>query len=200
MTNSTKQLGHFYKACKLLKTAPRNKADFYARWQNLEFGNRLRSWPDLHSLLKDDYGAPVSIRSRIPDDKKCQYLVPQDQIESKLLEMKLPPELAAFNESAPDDDIVGQGELLHAHLPRQSYYLFWSYDKLPMRKALLNGKEYNGLTALGMLKAYCNPNGYEMLMELLDLYPDGVIEFGVYRRHLGVMGGNNTLIWEVRAY
>ncbi len=181
---------------------PKTKDEFYAGWMSLRFGNRIRMWGNLEELLADDYQGTVTVRTKVAGGE-CHYGVPGNMVESLLTGMirgGLKAEDFSFNESAPDNDLLIQGELCH-DTQLGGYCLFSSTDKLPMRKALAaSGTQYRGLQALGRLKHYCNTRGYEMLMELLDLYPEAVIEFGAYGHKLGVLPHNNVITWEVREY
>jgi hypothetical protein len=175
-----------------MNNAPTNKADFYRRWQALEFGNRVRMWAGQADLAASGYAGTVSARSKVPGGK-CVYGVPADLAASS-------PQFAAmtFNETAPDDLLLVQGEFMHDGL--RGYGLYCSADRLPMRKALAaSGVQHWGLAALGRVKHYADAKGYDMLMELLDLYPEAVIEFGCYARTLGELPCN-TVVWEVRNY
>lgn len=182
---------------------PTTKADFYRRWQAMEFGNRIRMWPDLSSLLADGYRGKVTVRSKVPGGF-CQYGVQFIDVERVVRYLACISHLGegdfAMNESAPDALLLWQGELLH-HGPLGGYYIYGSPARLPMRQALKeSGTEHRGLAALGRLKAYCNANGYDMLMELLDLYPDAVVEFSAYGKNVGVLPNNNVIVWELREY
>lgn len=173
---------------------PRNKAEFYQGWKALRFGNRVRMWAGQEELAASDYGGTVSARSTVAGGL-CVYGVPAEVATSSLVYAGM-----AFNESAPDAHLLLQGELCHDSR-LGGYYLFASAEKLPMRKALASsGQHHRGLGALLLLRAVCNPKGFDMLMELLDLYPDAVIEFGAYSRNLGEIPGHNTVVWEVREY
>jgi hypothetical protein len=174
--------------------APTTKQDFYRRWKNLEFGNRIRMFDTQQDLRESGYTGLVSARSKgIAGGGRTAYGIKafDAAFERYYADM-------TFNESAPDDVLLFQGELMHG-CP-EGYYLFGSTTKLPMRQAMLQGVQYHGVRALGLLKYYCWPASYDMLMELLDKYPDAVIEFGAYGKELGELPGHNVVIWEMRNY
>jgi hypothetical protein len=185
--------------------APRTKAEFYRRYREGEFGNSLRSWATLGELRDSRYSGTVTARNRTPG-KKCLYGVPAGIIHVALLNNGLRPEDCSFNESAPDDRLLIQGELARAE---KGLYLYYSTAQTTMREALSAGKGRHayGLEAASLLKSRCNAVGYDMLMDLLDLYDTSVrandmvvVEFGVYENCLGCCKSNNVIIWEVRAY
>lgn len=174
-------------------SAPTTKKDFYRRWLAMEFGNRVRMWSNQADLLVSYFAGTVTARAKEAAGR-CYYRVPVKEAATS-------PAYAGmtFNESAPDDYLTIQGELMHDTL--QGYALFSSTEQLPMRKALASsGVQYYGLQALGRIKYFCNAKSYAMMMELLDLYPEAVVEFGCYSRCLGEIPGHNTVIWEVRNY
>jgi hypothetical protein len=155
-------------------------------------------------LVDSDYRGCVSIRSKEGSSRFCKYLIPYDKVSEcvdSFVKEGADRSLFTFNESAPDDELIFQGEL--GHSASGGYCLFGSTLPLPMRIALdKNGKQWYGLEAIGRVKYYCNDNSYEMIKGLIDLYlhEDVVIEFGCYSKNLGVMLGHNTIIWEVRKY
>ncbi len=184
------------------RITPTRKDDCMSRLANLEFGNILTMWNSVESLLSSNYNGYVTIRSRLAGGP-CLYRVFKDNVVhelEQLLSTGVNLTDILFNESAPDDNLLYQGELMH-NGDYGGYYLYGSSAKLPMRKALVeSGQEHRGLQALGRLRYYCNPTAFDMLMDLLDTYTDGVIEFSAYDRSVGIYPGNNVLIWEVRNY
>lgn len=176
---------------------PRTKREFYRGWLDLRFGNRIRMWPSQAALAEACFGGTVTARSQggKAGGGACHYRVPATEAASD-------PRYAgmAFNESAPDEELLYQGEYSHGAVVG-GHYLFGSAVKLPMRQALaLHAQEKTGLDALGTLLHYCNAKSFDMMAELVELYPQAVIEFGAYGRCLGVIPGHNTVIWEIREY
>lgn len=183
------------------REAPRDKTEFFPRWKALEFGNRIGMWQSLRDLLESGYEGTVTVRSRRPGGP-CLYGVWVQDAASVSAELALLHGFAvselAYNESAPDQDLLFQGEV--TRLP-SGLSLYGSAAKRPMREALrASGEHYDGVAALGRLRHYCNPNGLDMIESLLEDYPDAVVEFGCYSRHLGVLPFHNTIVWELRNY
>jgi len=58
----------------------------------------------------------------------------------------------------------------------------------------------SGVAAVAKLKGVLNENGWDDVQDLLDLYPDHVLELSVFDRCLGVLPGRNYIMWEVRHY
>lgn len=69
-----------------------------------------------------------------------------------------------------------------------------------MREAMKHAKRATGLRAQMILKELLWPSSYDDLMDLIDLFPEHVIEFGAHTRAVGVLPHRNTVVWEVRAY
>jgi hypothetical protein len=92
--------------------------------------------------------------------------------------------------------------ILNGEIQRNEHGLDLIYGIKPvvMREALQTPLYVTGLKTKIVLEQYCNPKSYDMIMELLDNYPDHVIEFTVFDKDVGVMLGHNTIIWEVRKY
>lgn len=108
------------------------------------------------------------------------------------------------NETAPDDRATLQGEIRRAPGGLQFFGSERSragYGRMiRMRDALRVARSYQGLTVLFLLRKHLSPPSLDDLMELLDLYPEAVIEFSAYDLQLGTCRGRNTIIWEVRNY
>lgn len=62
------------------------------------------------------------------------------------------------------------------------------------------GMHWQGVMALMLLLRHLNPNSLDDLWELLDTYPDHVVELSALDRCYGTVPGRNAIIWEVRAY
>ena len=170
-----------------------NKADYYIRWQNQEFGNKLRSWACFEDIAP--YNGLVTMRHVEPNSKLTKYEIPVTKIKTVAVDVL---SNYRFNESAPDKYLLAQGEICYNH---KGWNLFWSTEKTQMRNALLNfARTSTGVVARETLKHYCCPGSFSDIEALVELYPDHVIEFGCYARPLGNIAHRNTIIWEVRKY
>ncbi len=182
--------------------APTSKQDFYPRWRRGDFGNRIRMFDTYQDLVESKYRGNVVIRYKEASSPYCRYGVPYEQVESVIqgfVAKGAVPALFTFNEPAPDNDLLIQGEFYHDD--EKGYALFCSTEQTQMRRALKNsGRQFLGLQALGRMQYYLNDNSYQMMTDLLDTYPGAVIEFSVYGHTLGTVPGHNTIIWEVRNY
>ena len=61
-------------------------------------------------------------------------------------------------------------------------------------------KGWGGTAARQVLKKNLNPNSYDDLQELLDEYPDHVVELSALDTVFGTCPGRNGIVWEARAY
>ena len=179
--------------------APTNKIEFYRRWREGEFGNRIRSFDSYADLCKSGYQGLTVVRYKVPGHPFCRYEIPRHQVEEVLEEFVSKGarrDLFTFNESAPDSRLILQGEVCRSirHLE-----LHYSRAQLPMRKALREDPQCAcGLQALTLLRGALWPKSLTMLQELLEY--DAVVEFSAFDRAVGDIPGHNTLIWEVRNY
>ena len=108
-----------------------------------------------------------------------------------------------FNESAPDDHLLIQGEIIYQPDSRvypDNYLLLYSTEKTQMKFALKNAKTASGLKVRIMLEHLMTESSWEDLLDLMEKYPESVIEFSTYDICLGNLPGRNTIIWEVRDY
>lgn len=180
-----------------------SKSEYIALTQKHVFGNRFREWSSIDALLESDYSGAVSIRYRVADGRFMKYYVPRADIEATVAGFEaLGADRALMwaNESAPDDALVIQGELMFSTL---GLYLFGSRAKLPMRKALADITQsfhYFGLRTVFALKGALTPSSYSDLMAILELWPDAMIEFSTFANNVGTIPGRNTIVWEVRHY
>ena len=171
------------------------KADMYALLNRGVLGNTARVFASLEEAEK--YHAPVNIRSRQGSGKGFKYGVApadlraasQEFIRSGITELQ-------YNEAMPDDLLLLQGEI-----SRDIFHLYLRYDDTPgrnMREAMANCKHVSGLAADMLLKSRMTPSDYDDVCDLLDIWPDAVIEFSTYSEGVGQARCRNTVVWEVR--
>lgn len=79
--------------------------------------------------------------------------------------------------------------------------LHYTNSPKPARLKLSDGcvqKNLSGLAARMYLRGCMDVKGWDTLTELVDEYPDHVIEFSVMTSSLEAFGPTNTIFWEVR--
>jgi hypothetical protein len=181
------------------------KQQAYRLYHNGKFGNKLRTWDTVRDFVYSGYTGLVTMRYKGTITGKAWYAynVPASKVAAKAKEwiaQGADPVMIVVNESAPDERLVVQGELMHTH---RGYCFMKRYDKVKMRTAMEMATEEDelvGIQALALLRHVCTGSSFDDLMELCQLYPDSVIEFSVYEHCLGNCRGRNTLVWEVRNY
>lgn len=161
-----------------------------------EFGNKLRTWEDLNSLLIDTYSGTVTMRYAGKYNKWCSYNISKDKVRNEILRWESEGadiSLIRFNESAPDENLIIQGEI--SEDSNLGLILSYSTDKVKMRQAMENPKECLGWEALAMLKKHLSPLSRINVSRLLARYSGAVIEFSTYNHMLGNIPKNNTIFW-----
>jgi len=181
-----------------------NKKDMVKLMFEHKLGNSLRSWESLSELnLEENPPASIGIRCKRPDSEFCKYYVKQHNIKKIISEWMQNDETLDitelyFSESAPDNDLIFQGEFM---VLSGEPILFMSKQKLPMREALaMDGFHITGPKALTYLKSKMAKKSWADFILLHLMYVASVIEFSVYSRYIGRLPKSNTLIWEVRNY
>lgn len=180
-----------------------DKATNHRRYAEGFYGNKLRVWSRAE-LLKSGYKGLVALRyngraggTNYP--KYCTLVGVPEALElfNEWVRLGAKPDLIFFGEAAPDHDLLIQGELMQS---AEHYALFWTRSTRTDRGAFETAQQTYGLRALALLRTHMTPASFEDVQELLDLFPDHVIEFSTYRYTLGCCRGRNTIVWEVRNY
>lgn len=177
-----------------------SKRESYSLLERGAYGNKLRTWGSLSEILDSGYSGTVSMRYKLGWSGFYAYEVNLSKIPSVIKEWVSKganQKQITFNESAPDDLLMMQGELMRDY---RGYVLTYSTEKIKMREAMKNPEHASGLTAKIFLEHYLSPSSYSDMQALLDMFPDSVIEFSAYSKFLGNIPWRNTVIWEVRNY
>lgn len=185
----------------------KDKEYFLNLWTLGLIGNRLRAWSNVTELLNDpNPPALVNMRSHDPKDprersSKTVYGIRfQDVCKEVYAKHCDGVDIARlyFNEPAPDEVLKIQGYLARG---AGEYILDYSTAvNVKMQQAMQHPKKLSGLSSVtALLRKYMDPTSFVEVFELLDEYPDCVVEFSTYGQDCGILPGRNTLIWEVRA-
>lgn len=191
-----------------------SKADFVERYLAGEFGNASPSWSTVKDLW--DWGCkefgtgenarPTTglyhLRNRIAGGPTYYNLGWSEAIARW-------SEFAAAGQKnwycsmmAPTEETLINGEVQQTQFAvegRCGLDLYYSRVAKPMRASLLEGgRQVSGIIARLTLEYFLDPSSYDWVMELLQLYPDHVVEFSTYAVNWGTIPGRNTVIWEVR--
>lgn len=181
-----------------------SKQQMYDMYQRGLFGNKLKTWNNLHEFFQDSYTGKVSLRyaGRYGGAWKA-FDVPHSDVASRVEKWTAEgAEISKIkiNESAPDHKLILQGEVQNSC---KYIDLIFSYKKDKMSKVFQDNKNLIhlcGVNAWMLLQRTMSPASFDDLRELLCIYPDSVIEFSIYEHDLGDAPHRNTLIWEVRDY
>lgn len=172
----------------------RSKATFYRLWRQGQLGNRPRTWDSITELATSGWTGRVGIRSRVPGGP-CQYhLAVAEAIE---LAQTWPCGFV-FSEALPDDRLLLQGEV--SRLETGVHLTYSTAIGLTMRDAMHAPERATGIAAVAILRAKLWPSSFDDVGDLLDRFPDAVIEFGAHDCAVGILPHRNTIIWEVRDY
>jgi hypothetical protein len=179
------------------------KAKMYEHYRAGRFGNTLRTWPDYFAMASGaDVPARIGLRYSGPaGGGYTAYDMTETEALIKFKEFcdrGADPNKLVWCEAAPDQHLILQGEICQD--VSTGYALHWSPFKAQMKIALAKDpRNHNGPGALLICKSVMDESSYGTLRELLDDFPDHVVEFSVYKVKLGSLR-RNTVFWEVRKY
>jgi hypothetical protein len=160
------------------------------------FGNYVQQWDNLDEVKASGYKGLLVLRTRDSGGGgRAIYDLTVEAAEEEDFDYRV----NYFNEQLNDQHkhVTIQGEVCRSVRGLEFRYCMLN---LPMRPAMEgHSKHASGFAALDLLQRYCCPRGYDCIMELLDLYPDHVLEFTVFDVPCGALGWN-TIVWEVRNY
>ncbi len=178
-------------------TAPRSKSEFFERYVTGEFGNRPRIWKCLLDAQESGYKGLFSIRHMQPQ-LACVYDIAASNIENHRFIASVNRGEAVLGETLPDDKLSIQGNVW---IDETGLRLEYSREpRLRHREAMMqpNMRNAGGVTASLLLKENLDPPSHDDLMELLERFPNAIIEFSSYRVNVGVLPNRRTIFWEVR--
>lgn len=189
-----------------------DKKTFRQLWLEGKLGNRPRVWTSLADLMRSQYRGSLSLRIHTPSSPHTRYGVHMDELCNVLLELEgkgVDVNQIWFNESAPDDRLILQGEYFHGQAVSGAFlnrYFMYSWKQEKMKPAMLRSRDAgelhdsDGIMTDLILQSVMMPNSWDEFLGLRDRYPDHTIELGVYDCEVGTNPGCNHLIWEVRMY
>lgn len=174
-----------------------SKADTILAMRHNLLGTAPRNWQTIDEVRASGYSGDLVIRSR-RSDSKCWYNIGLDAwLRGPVKALELNPGDFYFNEPIDPRTVLLNGEICRSE---QHYTLFCSRVQDHMRPALRAGGEHLfGLTALLTLRAFACHRGLHVIEELLDEFPDHIVEFTCLSKPYGTLGWR-TVIWEVRNY
>lgn len=181
-----------------MRTPITEKKQMYELLQAGMLGNRVPIWFDLQQWRQDTddgKGELWALRSMRKSDKaKLRLgLAPSEVIPTA---NQLFP-AGGFNVSPVYNEFMtARIDVALTEADPAGLYVYWTQDK-----TLRNGWQHShGVTARMLLRQHLWPSDLDCLDELLELYPDHVVELSAFERAVGVVPCRNTVTWEVRRY
>lgn len=175
------------------------KASSYELYLRGIFGNKLRTWESYETLFESNYAGTVTMRYKGGGARFTNYETEIGDIHDITREWKeqgADISKISFNESAPDSDLILQGEV---KIDIYGFNLFYCTEPIKMRPAMWKAKTAEALEARLILEHYLDGSSMDNVKDLLAKYDEHVVEFSTYSRPIGNLK-RNTIIWEVRKY
>jgi len=175
-----------------------SKREFYKLWKQNVLGNR----PLVFSTPEEAIASGtklVGIRQvGVPGGRFD--LVPISRLYSVLVEWKREGRIFSLDGGSDPTRVIFQGEVARTTRGFEGYFAL--FPRMAMRPAMARGllTPYRGLKVVLLMKYFMDSNSYEDIRELMDMYPDSVIEFAVFDCEVGILPRRNTIVWEVRNY
>ncbi len=166
------------------------------------FGNIIRHWSveEFRRLKAGEVPPLISARSRGAAQSSVQrYRMVHDVAlihVNKLINEGVPESDIILDESAPDNKVVLQCEVMNSPNFIDMRYALHNIGN-GMRHAYGIMKHTYGAVAMRILRDHLDGPSMENLEYLLDVYNESVIELSAYSVSVGVLGWN-SLTWEVR--
>lgn len=176
-----------------------SKPEFYRLWQAGCLGNKLRTWERPQDVPTD---VPViGLRQVGVAGGGKLSIGPRSLIINEAPDWTAKGMQYVVCEAAPDEHATIQGEVQRAVGGWRGFLAWPVKDGKRMRESMRDDAvDVKGLKVACLLERFMDPSSRSDLDDLLDLYPDSVIEFTCYSVLVGSLPGRNTIFWEVRDY
>ena len=179
----------------------RNKRDFLAAQAAGLTGNHLQTWATVTEYQASDFRRQVGLRSRIVGSRLNRFYIWPHEMDDALAEavsLDISIDSLYVNESPPQPEhVIIQGEVTRNE---HGLYIFYSTAGEVMRVALKTAVAVTGLKAKAILEYHMPAADLDDLYDIMDSYPESVIEFTIYDSKVGKIPNRRCLIWEVRNY
>jgi hypothetical protein len=180
-----------------------SKSQYYELASRGIFGNKFRTWNTIEEYQNSGFTGPTRFRSKVPGSAFFTTAPPfyGDVVRrayEKLISRGARSGDLIFCEAAPEEFLTFQGELTRDWAGRLQ--LSWSTEPgITNREAMTRARRSSGLEGALMLGHYLDPGDHDDLMQMLDDYPDHVVEFSVYSKAAGILD-RRMIVWEVRLF
>lgn len=172
----------------------RSKAQFFAAWRRGLLGNPIRVWDHIDDvpILVDTLG----FREVGKAGGGAAAIVPRYLGVATAISWDREGRQYIMDEACPNHLTTLCGEVGRTYLGLVGRLAI--EPRCSMREAkLLN---VTGSKILCLLDLYMDPSSKDDIWQLLDLYPDAVVEFSCFPHDVGLIPNRNTIVWEVRNY
>lgn len=174
------------------------KDQMYRLLQAGLLGNRMPIWFDLRQWQEETNngrGEVWALRSMRKSDKSRLRLgLAPAEVPATIAELF--PQGGYNISPVYNDHLTARLDVVLLDSPPCGLCVTWTADK-----TLKAGwKDDHGITARQLLRRHLWSADLDCLDELLELYPDHVVELSAFSRAVGVQPCRNTVTWEVRAY
>ena len=183
----------------------RRKSDMYKLYEQGALGNKLRTWSSTDELAASGYSGSVTLRykGKAGVGGWCAYDLAPDKVAETVATWVgegADPKLIVANESAPDERLLVQGDVGRNPAGGGGLVFRYSTERVKMRVAMETATHAYGAEASALVGGYLSAGSLADVQELLELYPDAIVEFSAYEMTVGERPGRNAVIWEVRDY
>ena len=179
-----------------------NKNQMYKLMIDRKLGNSLMVWKSINEVRNSGYKGPVAIRG-LMSGMKLQTHINREELEvesEKYIESRgcLKKDIIYSEMAAPSMGIkrIMNDRLLN--LPK-GLHLFYNTENIHMPEAMTRAQTIGCLKAKMTMENYCDPQDHQDLLDLMEAYPDSVIEFSLLQKPVG-WANKRMMIWEVRNY
>jgi hypothetical protein len=178
-----------------------DKRGMYELYATGGFGNRPHHWGSVDEYVNSDFAGLVGIRNRLASSPFCDCRPhTRAAVIEQLMNWRrdgLDWSTVVINETAPHWIQTINAEVMRT---TDGIYVRWSPVQKVMREALAElSYHWTGLRALLLLQQRCDAPSYDNLVDLLDRYPEHIVELSAFTRSVGIWNWN-TIFWEVRLY
>lgn len=178
-----------------------SKAEFYRLWEAGVLGNRPHLFRDPYDAYASGFPL-IGFRQIGVGGGKWERVPHMDVLETarrwKNEGRKFIMDSGIY--PATDHDITLQGEIcrtIHGLSGTLGFCAGYTM-RAAMSAGLLIPRSPSEVITL--LRDYMDSSSQDDVWNLLELYPDAVIEFSCFRKDVGIFPHRNTFIWEVRCY
>lgn len=185
----------------------RSKRQFFALWEAGVLGNRTRLWRDPEEAYREaflemklhDVGFR-ELRKAGSTGAGAWCKATHSQFWPTVHEWKRAGRNFIMDDGVPNEKQTLMGEIVRTEKGMEGFITLAT--PLPMRPAMAAGlmKHRGYLETKLLLAQYMDPSSREDLDEILEMFPDHVVEFSCFSVNVGVFPRRNTIFWECRYY